>query len=441
MLFGPRLFGGIAVDTTDTGGYWGLEFGVGSPLVKQFSDVAVDGQYNVCFGGQVADSPAYALVAKFDEAGENLWQKSYADAESESPVRVGVDGADNVYLGFANSAGEVVVVKLNASGVELWQRKATHSAYAAMTDMHVDGDGNVYAAVLTFDESYEVYEAGVVKWNTSGTPQWSRGVRDQGGGFCYPHAVTADSSGNVYLVGYVDPLSGATKALMCKWSASGTSTYRRDYVVTGYDTVFTGVATDGTNVFTCGHYDGGFKVPLLVKWSAAGSQLEAGEYAYNNATDIVTGDVLLGTDGAPVLCGYMHLSGVTYPCAIRVDSSGLAADGGVAAAHESGAAVVADCGARLKDDVLYLSGLLDRTGTTNDDAFGIKAPIGAETNASDWSVYALEPSFLSTNTPTDDTATAAGITAFSYTGFTFAAATQTAGVPAHTYTVDVLDVQ
>lgn len=146
-----------------------------------------------------------------------------------------------------------------------------------------DDSGNVYAAGYFVGTGSFVFGTGVavtgvssgwnavlVKYNASGTAQWAKAVST---GFSDSRffSVATDSSGNVYVVGYIFDTGnynfgdGVTAAgpsstynlVLVKYNASGTAQWAKTVSSGSEETSFNGVTVDGSgNVYAAGYIGG-----------------------------------------------------------------------------------------------------------------------------------------------------------------------------------------
>jgi hypothetical protein len=172
-------------------------------------------------------------LTKYDVSGSYQWTKTIGGTGYDFGNSVAVDGSGNVYFtgDFENSvdfdpetgadnrssAGgvDIYLTKYDASGSYQWTKTVGGTGYDYGKSVAVDGSGNVYAVGLfagtvdfdpgTGTDNYtstrfaDIY---LTKYDISGTYQWTKTV----GGIYSDNvsAVTADSSGNVYLTGNFD---------------------------------------------------------------------------------------------------------------------------------------------------------------------------------------------------------------------------------------------
>ena len=152
-----------------------------------------------------------------------------------------VDSWDNIYvtgytqggLDGSNPGGNVpndlFVVKYNSSGTKQWTKQLGTSSGDRAYGVAVDSSGNVYAAGYTAGAldgsnagSYDLF---VVKYNSSGTRQWTKQLGTSGDDRA--NGVAVDSSDNIYVTGYTyGSLDGNTNAgssdlFLVKYNSSG----------------------------------------------------------------------------------------------------------------------------------------------------------------------------------------------------------------------------
>ena len=211
-----------------------------------------------------------AYVAKFDPDGDLLWVKVIPGAGGQQIAGLASDGAGNVVVqiffndalfagatSFSNSASSYynsAIIKFDSSGAFQWKQQIEGEVYtAAITSyaynmyyrfggLDVDSAGNIYATgtFVSGDTlevgsltttSYGGLDAYLVKFNSSGTPQWLR----HGGGTSsdYGSDVAVDNSGNVFLTGwgYSSMLFGSISmsatgyTYVVRYNSSGSATW------------------------------------------------------------------------------------------------------------------------------------------------------------------------------------------------------------------------
>ena len=211
--------------------------------------VATDSSANVYVtgyteGGMDSNTSAGSFdifVVKYDSSGTKQWTKQLGTAANDFAYGVVTDSSANVYvtgntgggLDGNSSAGsaDIFVVKYNSSGTKQWTKQLGTASVDAANGVSTDSSGNAYVTGNTTGGLDGNTNAGstdifVVKYNSSGTKQWTKQIGTLGNDFAY--GVATDSSANVYLTGYTTGgLDGNTSAgsydlFVLKYNSSGT---------------------------------------------------------------------------------------------------------------------------------------------------------------------------------------------------------------------------
>jgi hypothetical protein len=221
--------------------------------------VSVDSSGNVYVGGSYSSSPVTifntdnttsfttlsrtgtqrnVFLVKYDTSGTPLWARKIAGSSSQSATDVFADSIGNVcitgsygsnpltifnsdnttsFVNLTNSGTtNVFLAKYNTSGTPQWARKIGGSSSDDSRRLFVDSSGNVHIVGQYNSDTLTIFNTDnttsfvdltnlgapdgyVVKYNTSGTPQWARGIN--GFGSESVSGVSVDGSGNVLVVG------------------------------------------------------------------------------------------------------------------------------------------------------------------------------------------------------------------------------------------------
>lgn len=253
-----------------------------------FSAVTVDGSGNIYAAGVIQNVETLTfgngvtargsnsigngdnlLLVKYDASGTARWARSVPSGPAPSWIRsLAVDKAGNVYAaGVVVGSGSfslgngvavtgtyavgsnILVMKYNPDGEVQWARSTQAAANESwFNSVDVDDEGNVYAAgafrgtgAFSFGgqaEAQGVYEAQngynalLVKYDASGTPQWARGA-DSGSNLSFFRSVAVDRSGSVFASGGIHGAGSftfGTKAI-----ATGSSTQGDNTLLVRYD--------------------------------------------------------------------------------------------------------------------------------------------------------------------------------------------------------------
>jgi hypothetical protein len=370
---------GIAVDAS------------GNILVGGSTDAGLDG--NTLVGNQDY------FVVKYNSSFTRQWTKEMgASGKTSNGYDIAVDASASVFItGASNGAvdgntktgsNDVVLTKYNTSGVKQWTKQlGVSSKFTEGHGVATDSSGNVIVAGYTGGNLDGQNNAGVnslfiLKYDTSGTKQWTRllGVASKG---TIGHGIAVDGSANIYVLaetnGGVDgnTLAGTQDILVTKYNSAGTKQWTKQSGVASATITAGGVALDSSgNIYltasSTGGLDGntitGSDDGLIIKYDSSPTKTFTKQFGalgvgsveiYGVATDssgnvYVTGKTDGGLDGNSSI-GYNDLfikkynslgvaqwtkqiggaSAGVSPSSIFVDSSanvyvaGQAGDGGV----------------------------------------------------------------------------------------------------------------
>jgi len=185
-------------------------------------------------------------------------------------------------------------------------------------DVSTDSSGNIYVTGYTEDRFYGKTDILLVKYNSSGTKQWTNQLgsssRDSGSG------VTTDSSGNIYVSGLTEGgLDGNTSLgkediILVKYNSSGTKLWTKQLGTSSRE-VGLDVTTDSSgNIYvtggTGGELDGHTNSVLwdsdifLIKFNSSGTKLWTKQLG--------TSSDEVGFDVTTDLSGNIYVTGYTY---------------------------------------------------------------------------------------------------------------------------------
>jgi uncharacterized delta-60 repeat protein len=186
---------------------------------------------------------------------------------------VATDSSGNVYVTGTTEGGldgntnagleDIFVIKYNSSGTRQWTKQLGSSGWEEAYGVATDSSGNVYVTGYTYtsegldgNTSAGGFDIFVVKYNSSGTKQWTKQLGSSNDDRAY--GVATDSSGNVYVTGRTNGgLDGNTNVALTdifvvKYLDNGTKQWTKQLGST-YNNYAYGVATDSSgNVYVTG---------------------------------------------------------------------------------------------------------------------------------------------------------------------------------------------
>ena len=269
---------------------WTKQFGSGSSYGERVSGIAIDLFDNVFLVGDTfafsdesgLDNRTHpgggysAFVVCYDSTGKrrwtnllgtNNWDKAYGVATSSSG-NVFITGYTSGELDGNLSLGskDVFLAKYSNNGAKLWSKQIGTSSNDEGKAVTADSSENVYVVGFT-EGGFEGYTiAGdqkdifIAKFNSNGSNLWIK----QFGTSSHDHAndVATDSLGNIYLVGSSEGNfdgyfnSGRTDLIVIKYDSAGTMKWLRQFGTSGYDRAY-GVDIDTkNNVYVVGETGG-----------------------------------------------------------------------------------------------------------------------------------------------------------------------------------------
>jgi hypothetical protein len=370
---------------------------IGGVDTDQPQSVTVDSSGNIIVAGYYADATLniYAangttilftltniggvdgFVVKYDSSGTPLWARKLGGTNSgDEPYTVCVDSSGNIIVGGTYSSNplniyaangttvsftlpnalngaEAFVVKYDSSGTPVWARRLAGTANNNYTQsVSTDSSGNIIVVGYYSFSQLNIYAADgttvsftlantggsndgfVVKYNSSGTPVWTR--RLGGTGDDRALSVSIDSSGNVIVGGtyYSAPLNiyaangttvsftlantGVAEPFLLKYDSSGTPVWARRLGGAGADNGLS-VSTDSSgNIIMAGYYASN---PLNI-YAANGSTVS---FTLANDGSLGRNDVFVvkyDSSGTPLWARRMTGTLIDFGNSVSTDSSG-----------------------------------------------------------------------------------------------------------------------
>jgi len=235
------------------------------------------------------------------ETGDSLWVKRYVGPLDDRPLAITCDNNSVYVTGWSTSAAsgkDVITIKYNAStGDTTWVKKfnGTNNGGDYGLAIYVDASGNVYVCGRTDDVSggqkFLILKYDINGNVPSGWPVVYTGA--QSTTFDEAHGVVADGSGNVYVTG-ISGLSGAQTFMTMKINNGGAVQWIKKHVGTGaHDADAIGIVQDntGSNFYVggWGSNSGTLQDFMVIKYDAAGDSLAYATYdGTANSIDVLT---------------------------------------------------------------------------------------------------------------------------------------------------------
>jgi len=196
--------------------------------VDSSDNIYVAGFTNGGLDGNTSSGKHDILLVKYNSGGSKQWLQQFGSSNNDMGLEVNVDSKGNIYVtgyteggldGKTNSGErDIFLVKYNSSGTKQWTQQLGTPTFEEGNGVAVDSSDNIYVSGWTRGK-LDTYAGGddaiVLKYNSSGTKQWTRQFgapsfleksqynsssqmttsEDKGIG------VAVDSSGNIYVTG------------------------------------------------------------------------------------------------------------------------------------------------------------------------------------------------------------------------------------------------
>jgi hypothetical protein len=211
-------------------------------------------------------SSGYPIISKYNTSG-TLAYSTYSPSDLGSVYCMAPSSDGNFFIG-GNQSTSAVVYKANASNGNCISGSQINTASGGrLFQIQQDSSGNVYVGGYIDDGAGS--QPFVAKYNSSFTVQWQRtlpaGVNDESGG------VAVDSSGNVYFAAGVS-IGGAGYVIrLIKFDSSGTVQWKRDITAPSGNAVtkFLAIGADGF-LYLVGRNFSNQSITFLAKYNTSG---------------------------------------------------------------------------------------------------------------------------------------------------------------------------
>ena len=230
--------------------------------------VALDPFGNVIVGGYSEDdvfgvlpNTRASFVAKFDNAGNLLWNKKYGVPEFNDSNAVRADSVGNVYVA-GRTVGGAFLKKLDSQGDTLWTKNFGVNGNDWANGLAIDASDNVYVSGLTGGAiggpTAGSVDAYLMKLDGAGNELWTRLFGAIGPD--YSAAVAVDAAGNPFMTGIIneDPNGFTINAnvFVAKYNAGGDQLWTATRGSTAVDQARSLSIDNNGNVYVAGYTEG-----------------------------------------------------------------------------------------------------------------------------------------------------------------------------------------
>jgi len=208
----------------------------------------------------------------------SYWLATLGGSVFEEALGVAADSSDNFYaFGRSSSQGagsfDFLLAKYDTLGTIQWQRVLGGADSEVGHAVTVDSSDNVYAFGYTSSTGAGSIDFLLAKYNSSGTIQWQRVLG--GASVERGYSIAVDSADNLYVAGEVNSAgAGSADCFIGKYNSSGTIQWQRALGGNGFEQA-NGVTVDASdNVYVTGYTSstGAGSIDfLLAKYNSSGT--------------------------------------------------------------------------------------------------------------------------------------------------------------------------
>ena len=184
-------------------------------ITDSSGNIYVSGYTEGNLDGNTNSGQGDIFLVKYNSSGTKQWTKQLGTSKNEQGLGVTTDSSGSIYVtGFttrgldgnkSSGKSDIYLVKYNSSGTKQWTKQlGVESLDDLGNGVTTDSSGNVYVTGYTkggLDGNTSSGESDIflVKYNSSGTKQWTKQLGTCGND--YGQGVTIDSSDNIYMTG------------------------------------------------------------------------------------------------------------------------------------------------------------------------------------------------------------------------------------------------
>jgi uncharacterized delta-60 repeat protein len=272
--------------------------------------VAVDSEDNIIVTGfshnATGNEKDNYYTIKYDKDGNEIWNKSYADGETDQAAAVAVDSKDNIIVtgcSRQSMTSAYCTIKYNQNGTEIWNETYSYFPITEAFGVAADSEDNV---IVTGQSGYPYGYWHTIKYNgTDGSQIWL--VTYGGGGDNEGHRVALDSEGNIIVTGTSQPYFTVANFWgyhTIEYDHNGKEIWSRTYE-NDYANWPTGVAVDSAdNVIVTGYSSDGSTDSnyYTIIYDKDGNEI--GHATYDNGYDDEAMGVAVDSEDNIIVTGY-----------------------------------------------------------------------------------------------------------------------------------------
>ncbi len=194
---------------------------------------------------------------KYDSDGTKIWDKiigSIGGWTGDTGYGITTDSSGNIYVTgdtYVDGQGRNIwTIKYDSDGTKIWDKTIGGSDVDAGRGITTDSLGNIYVTGYTKSFGAGDYDIWTIKYDSDGTKIWDKTIG--GSDVDYGRGITTDSSGNIYVTGYTQSFGEGGDIWAIKYDSDGNQLWNKTIGGSSYDIGYGITADSSGNIYVVG---------------------------------------------------------------------------------------------------------------------------------------------------------------------------------------------
>ena len=302
---------------------WIAEYNGFANSSDRSSAMMIDEEGNTYLTGETySTSGNYDLITiKYNTLGDTLWVRYYNGPANNRDVgrAIEIDDGGNVYItgeSYGSVNYDIITIKYNSSGTQQWTERYDGPANGADGGLAIATDnlGNVYVTGYSDGDASPVFRQDdyiTIKYNSTGSIDWTKRYNGPGNFHDVAYDIALDNNGNIFVTGGSSGIGSRYDYATIKYDPSGNELWVNTYNgPANYNDITKSIIIDDSgNVYVTGSSDGASSDNqdfATIKYSSVGAQIWLSRYDGGGGSDDP---------------GWRRISRNSWPTSLRSDDS------------------------------------------------------------------------------------------------------------------------